>query len=552
MIGLRLAIMMFLQFFVWGAWYVTVGNFIGSVGWEPDVIGWAYKVGPIAGLISPFFLGMVADRFFATEKILGVLHLLGGAFMLLVPYSALGESPGSGFFIGLLLGHMLCYYPTLGLINTLAFHNMTNPVKQFPIIRVFGTLGWIAAGILVSKYFKADKLPLQFQIAGISSVLLGIYCFTLPHTPPQSAGKKVTIRDLLCLDAFALLKDRSFLIFMICSFLVCIPLSAYYSFAAVFADAMFVPEPAFWMTFGQWSEVFFMILMPFFFVRFGVKWMLAIGMAAWVLRYGLFSGASSGGVFWMIMGGIVLHGICYDFFFVTGQIYVDKKAPKAIRGQAQGFLVMMTLGLGLLIGADISARIVGKYSPRLTGDGDGPEAGSLVVHQFDQVITDASSRGYDAIPDTAKVFLFEQLLETAGSFGGEIWKAEKSVETLGSEGEPGAEAIAAEQTRIDAIRGELDAYLARIAFLRLKPPEAEKADAKPDTAPQPRSEVDKLNEQLGELTAKKNGISQIAFSLRDWKAIWIFPAAAAAVVLVIFLLLFKEDKRKKNGEGEAV
>ncbi|MBC7772107.1 MAG: MFS transporter, partial [Pyrinomonadaceae bacterium] len=229
----QLSVMMFLQFFVWGAWYVTVGNFMGAIGMR-EAIGHAYTVAPIAAIISPFFLGMIADRFFATERVLGVMHLLGGVVMLLVPMVAnTGSSPA---FVGILLLHMLCYMPTLGLTNTLAFHHMTNQEKQFPLIRVFGTIGWIAAGVLVSKYMQADKLPTQFYVTGGAAILLGLFSFSLPHTPPPSKGKAVSARDILGLDALGLLKKPSFLVFMLGSMLICIPLAGYYAYAQMFVD----------------------------------------------------------------------------------------------------------------------------------------------------------------------------------------------------------------------------------------------------------------------------------------------------------------------------
>jgi nucleoside transporter len=244
--------------------------------------------------------------------------------------------------------------PTLGLVNTLSFHNMACPEKQFPLIRVFGTLGWIAAGLAVSKWLKADTQALPFQIAGGAGVLMGFYSFTLPHTPPPNKGKPFSVRDVLGLDALKLFKEPSFSIFMVSSFLICIPLSAYYAFAPVFVGATGFENPAYNMSFGQMSEVFFMLVMPLFFSFLGVKWMLFVGMAAWVARYGLFAIGAPDEVRWMILFGILLHGVCYDFFFVTGQIYVDKKAPVAIRGQAQGMLVLITLGIGMFIGAQLS------------------------------------------------------------------------------------------------------------------------------------------------------------------------------------------------------
>lgn len=369
-IGARLSVMMFLQFFVWGAWYVTVGNYMSRVGMT-DAIYWAYTVGPLAGIISPFFLGMVADRFFSTQKVLGTLHLLGSAAMFLAPVFGEGESQNELTFILLLQFHMLCYMPTLGLVNTLSFQNMTNQEKQFPLIRVFGTLGWIAAGIFVSKFRNADTLPEQFHIAAVVGALLGVYSFTLPGTPPPAAGKAVTVRDVLGLEALSLLRNPSFLLFVVSSFLICIPLSAYYAYAPVFVGAAGFEDPGYIMSYGQMSEVFFMLVMPACFARLGVKWMLIVGMFAWVVRYGLFGQAAFEGTSWMILGGILLHGICYDFFFVTGQIYVDKKAPAAIRGQAQGFLVLVTLGLGMLIGAVVAGRTFKHY--------ENPEGKALVA-----------------------------------------------------------------------------------------------------------------------------------------------------------------------------
>ncbi|HWL09952.1 MAG TPA: MFS transporter [Planctomicrobium sp.] len=342
----RLSIMMFLQFFIWGSWYATVGNYMDAKGMS-GLIGHAYSVGPLAAILAPLFLGLIADRYFATERVLAVLHLLGAVTLFIAPQFS-GEA-----FIGILLIHMLCYMPTLGLSNTLAFHHITNQEKEFPIVRVAGTIGWIAAGVLVSGLLKADKLPLQFNIAAGASLLLGLYSLALPHTAPPAKGQPASVSSILGFDSLKLMKSPSFAIFIICSFLICIPLSAYYAFAAKFIENAGSETPAFIMSFGQMSEVLFMLAMPFFFARLGVKWMLLVGMLAWVVRYGLFAGAASSGAFWMIIGGVLLHGICYDFFFVTGYIYVDKRADKKIRGQAQSFLVLVTQGLGMLIGAQI-------------------------------------------------------------------------------------------------------------------------------------------------------------------------------------------------------
>lgn len=354
---------MFLQFFIWGAWYVTIGNFLEAKDMG-DWVGWAYTIAPIAAVASPLFLGMIADRFFASERVLGVMHLIGGLIMLSVPYIV---EQGPQTIIVVLFLHTLCYMPTLGLTNTLTFHNIVNQEKEFPLIRVFGTVGWIIAGILVSGVLSADKTVTQFYVTGGAAILLGIYSFTLPHTPPPAAGQKASIREMLGLDALSLLKQPSFLVFVVCSFLICIPLAAYYAFAPIYTDKVGFEAPGFTMSYGQMSEIIFMLAMPLFFAFLGVKWMLVVGMAAWVVRYGLFAGADEANTQWMVLVGIILHGICYDFFFVTGFIYTDKKCDKRIRGQAQGLLVLITQGLGLGLGAQIVAAIKTAYTTKEPG-----------------------------------------------------------------------------------------------------------------------------------------------------------------------------------------
>lgn len=356
----RLSVMMFLQFFVWGAWYVTVGNYMKAHGMF-DQVSWAYTVGPIAAIVSPFFLGMIADRFFATERVLAAMHLIGGLAMFAAPFAA---EAGPGVFIGALLVHMLAYMPTLGLTNTLAFHNIVDQEKDFPVIRVFGTIGWIVANWVVSSGFtNGDFRAVQFYVTGVAAVALAIYSLTLPHTPPPGKGKQVTAREILGLDALRLLKEFPFAVFLVGSFLICIPLAAYYAFAPVFVAKIGFSNIASTMSFGQISEIVFMLLMPLFFARLGVKWMLLVGMAAWVVRYGLFAAANDDNIKWMVFLGILLHGICYDFFFVTGFIYTDKKCTSDIRGQAQGLLVLVTQGLGLGLGAQLVGRLVGAATP---------------------------------------------------------------------------------------------------------------------------------------------------------------------------------------------
>ncbi|HUF50231.1 MAG TPA: MFS transporter [Longimicrobiales bacterium] len=363
MLNARLSLMMFLQFFVWGAWYTTVAVFMTNHGMA-TLTHWPYTVNPIAAIIAPFFLGLVADRYFATERVLGALHLLGGLIMLLVPGAA-GEPT---LFITLLLLYNLCYMPTLGLSNSLAFHHISDQEKQFPLIRVFGTIGWIVAGLFISFVLGrmvSGALPEQtaapLYTTAVVSLLLGVYAFTLPHTPPRAAGERVSLRSISGIDALTTLGSRPFYVFLVASFLICIPLAAYYNFTQIFLVAAGVQNVAATQTLGQMSEVVFMLLMPFFFARLGVKWMLVVGMAAWVLRYVLFAAAAPDAVFWLIATGILLHGICYDFFFVTGQIYVDKKSTAAIRGQAQGFLVLVTYGAGMLIGAQLAGRVYNRF-----------------------------------------------------------------------------------------------------------------------------------------------------------------------------------------------
>jgi nucleoside transporter len=364
-IATLLSAMMFLEFFIWGAWYVTMSTFMTEAGMASR-IGLAYMLCPIAAIISPFFLGMVADRFFASEKVLAVLQIIGGGAMFLVPSAA---RAGVGPFLGVILIHALCYMPTLGLTNTIAFANMTNQEKQFPIIRVFGTWGWIIAGWIISLVLHADATATPFLLAGGAAVLMGIFSFFLPHTPPPAKGRQVRLAQILGVDALSLFRRSSFVVFAIASFLVCIPLAAYYNFAGRMVTD-FGRSVAGWMTIGQMAEVVFMLLMPLFFVRLGAKWMLAVGMLSWVVRYALFAAGAPAGAFLLVILGIALHGMCYDFFFVTGFIYTDKRAAKEIRGQAQGLLVLITQGLGLGIGS----YLTGELFNRFVGDAKGGAA----------------------------------------------------------------------------------------------------------------------------------------------------------------------------------
>ncbi|MEZ6065280.1 MAG: nucleoside permease [Planctomycetaceae bacterium] len=341
----RLSIMMFLQFFVWGAWFATLGKCLADNGLG-DFGGGAYGSAPIAAMIAPLFLGLIADRFFASQIVMGVLMLLGGLIMFGVPGYA--EQKNGDMVVWLFIGHMLCYMPTLGLSNTIAFTNISDQ-NEFPKIRVWGTIGWIAAGLIVGFLGWSASFNM-FWLAGIMSIVLGVYCFTLPNTPPPAAGKPLELRTLFMADAFKLFADIPFAVFMLCSTLICIPLAYYYGLTSNYLGQVGFDAPASTMTLGQMSEIFFMILIPFFFRKLGVKWMIVVGMAAWVLRYVLFAIGAPDQVIWMILLAVLLHGVCYDFFFVTGFMYADKKAPPEVRGQAQSMLVFFTQGVGMYFG----------------------------------------------------------------------------------------------------------------------------------------------------------------------------------------------------------
>lgn len=363
---IQLSFMMFLEFFIWGGWFVTMGIFLPSTlnasGGESAL---AYSTQSWGAIIAPFIIGLIADRYFNAERILGVLHLIGAVLMY-----QMANAENFAVFYPYVLGYMIAYMPTLALVNSVSFNQMTNPAKEFSIIRVFGTIGWIIAGLSISYLFKWDTpeavaggaLRNTFLMTGVASLILGVFSFTLPKTPPRGKQNEVTVSGILGLDALKLLKDRNFLVFFISSILICIPLGFYYQHAAQFLGEIGVENPAGKMTIGQISEVLFMLLLPVFFTRFGFKKTILVGMLAWTVRYLLFSIGDAGSGVYLLLMGIALHGICYDFFFVSGQIYTDTKAGDSVKSAAQGLITLATYGVGMLIGFAIAGQITDSYA----------------------------------------------------------------------------------------------------------------------------------------------------------------------------------------------
>ncbi|WP_418497930.1 nucleoside permease [Flagellimonas sp.] len=362
----QLSFMMFLEFFIWGGWFVSLGTFLGNNLQATDAqLAMAFSTQSWGAIIAPFIIGLIADRYFNAERILGVLHLMGAVLMYLMY-----QSTDFATFYPYVLIYMILYMPTLALVNSVSFNQMSDPAKQFSFVRVFGTIGWIVAGLLISYVFfwdspegrEAGLLKNTFLMTGVASALLGLFSFTLPKTPPKvNRNEKVDISEILGLDALKLLKDKNFLLFFISSVLICIPLAFYYQNANPFLAEIGVENPTGLMTIGQGSEVLFMLLLPYFFKKFGFKKTILAGMLAWTVRYLLFAYGDTGELLFMLIIGIALHGICYDFFFVSGQIYTNSKAGEKYKSSAQGLITLATYGVGMLIGFWVAGKIADYF-----------------------------------------------------------------------------------------------------------------------------------------------------------------------------------------------
>ena len=358
----RLSVMMFLEFFIWGAWFVTMGTYLtGPLGFSDAENALAYATQSWGAIIAPFVIGLIADKYVNAERLLGAIHLVGAVLM----YRIAKTSEFATFYPYLLL-YMILYMPTLALVNAISFRQLDDPARRFGLIRFWGTFGWIVAGLLISFGFnwdsQADQLRNTFTMAAAASLALGVFSFTLPATPPKKGGAGGGLREALGLDALALLRDRNFLIFFAASILICIPLAFYYQHANQFLTEVRVANAAGIQTIGQMSELVFMLLVPFFLKRFGMKMTLLIGMLAWAARYVLFAYGNAGELVFMLILGIALHGMCYDFFFVSGQVFTDSKAGPRHKSAAQGLITLATYGVGMLIGFWVAGQLTAAFA----------------------------------------------------------------------------------------------------------------------------------------------------------------------------------------------
>ena len=358
----RLSLMMFLNYVIWGSWYVTIGTYLtATLKFSGTETGAIFGTTALASMISPFFVGLIADRFFSSERVLAVLHLVG-AFLL---YFVTTQTSFASVY-AVMLAYCLCYFPTVSLTNSITLRQIKDPGKDFPLIRVFATIGWVVIGLIIGQ-LGAEATTKPFMIAAGASLLMSVFSLFLPHTPPENKGDPITVRGILGLDALEMLKDRSFLIFVIASILACIPLTFYFSFTNAYLNELKVTNSAGKMALGQVSEIGMMLMMPFIFKRVSVKIILLMGLVAWSLRYGLLAMGNADSGMWMFYLAILLHGVCYDFFFMTGQLYTDMQAPPKLRSAAQGLIIFLTYGVGMFIGSLLSGTAVDYFTKTVGG-----------------------------------------------------------------------------------------------------------------------------------------------------------------------------------------
>src|SRR5882724_2121935 len=356
-VRIRLSLMMFLNYVIWGAWYVTLGAYLTiALKFTGTQTGSVFGTSALACMISPFFVGLIADRFFASERVLAVLHLLGAAMLYFV-----AKATAFGSVYALMLAYSLCYFPTISLTNSICLQHVKEAGRDFPLIRVFATLGWIAIGVTIGR-MGVETSPVPFLLAAGASVIMSVFSLALPHTPPPSKGQPITVRRILGLDALVMLRQPSFVVFALASILACIPLTFYFSFTNAYLNDLHVQNAAGKMALGQVSEVAMMLLMPFLLGRLTVKNILTMGLLAWSLRYLFLAYGNAGPRMWMFYAAILLHGVCYDFFFMTGQLYTDQAAPSNLRGAAQGLITFLTYGLGMFIGSFIAGGAVDYFT----------------------------------------------------------------------------------------------------------------------------------------------------------------------------------------------
>jgi nucleoside transporter len=360
----RLAGMMFLQYVIWGSWYVTINTYLTrTLHFTATEAAMVFGTVSIASLVSPVFVGLVADRFFATERVMSVLYGLSAVCIF-----AVTRVQSFWAVFGLMLLFCLCYFPTVSLTNSLTMQQVKDPGRDFPPIRTMGALGWIVINLVIG-FMRVEAGTTPFVLAGIAALLMAAYSLVaLPHTPPPARGLPVTLGRVLGLDAIAMLRSRTFAVFAVASVLACIPLTFYYSFTNPYLNDVGVVNAAGKMSLGQVSELGMMLAMPLIFRVASVRAILLGGLAAWAARYVLLAYGNADAGMWMFYIAIILHGVCYDFFFVTGQLYTDQEAPPHLRSTAQGFITFITYGVGMLIGSLLSGGALDHFTHTVGGE----------------------------------------------------------------------------------------------------------------------------------------------------------------------------------------